>query len=34
MLSPEEVADTVKWVIEKPANIEIGDLGIWHPSER
>ena len=34
MLSPEEVANTVKWVIEQPAHIEVGDLGIWHPSER
>jgi len=34
MLTPEEVANTVKWVIEQPKHIEIGDLGIWHPFER
>jgi NAD(P)-dependent dehydrogenase (short-subunit alcohol dehydrogenase family) len=34
MLSPQEVANTVKWVIEQPKHIEVGDLGIWHPSER
>ena len=34
MLSPEDVANTVKWIIEQPKHIEIGDIGIWHPSER
>ena len=34
MLSPQEVANTVKWVIEQPKHIEVGDLGIWHPSEK
>ncbi len=34
MLSPTEVANIVKWVIEQPAHIEVGDLGVWHPSER
>lgn len=34
MLSPIDIANTVKWVIEQPKYIEVGDLGIWHPSER
>lgn len=34
MLSPEEVANTIKWIIEQPKHIEIGDLGIWHPYEK
>mgnify|MGYP001437818006 FL=1 len=34
MLSPEDVANTVKWIIEQPKHIEIGDIGVWHPSER
>ena len=34
MLSPEDVANTVKWIIEQPKHVEIGDVGLWHPSER
>jgi len=34
MLSPEDVANTVKWIIEQPKHVEIGDIGVWHPSER
>lgn len=34
MLTPEDVANTVKWIIDQPKHVEIGDIGIWHPSER
>ena len=34
MLTPDDVANTVKWIIEQPKHVEIGDIGIWHPTER
>lgn len=32
MLTPEEVADTVHWVITQPQHIEIGELSLWYKS--
>lgn len=32
MLSPEEVAQTVKYVIELPQHIEVGELSLWYKS--
>ena len=34
MLQPIDLANIIKWVVEQPKHIEIGDLGVWHPSER
>lgn len=32
MLSPKEVADTVKYTIELPQHIEVGELSLWYKS--
>lgn len=33
MINPEDVAEIVKWVLSLPKHIEIGELGVWHPTE-
>jgi len=29
MLFPEEIATMIKWCIDKPLNIEVGELSVW-----
>jgi NADP-dependent 3-hydroxy acid dehydrogenase YdfG len=29
MMTPEYIAGVIKWIIEQPIDIEIGEIGIW-----
>ena len=32
MLTPKEVAEAVKWTLQQPQHIEIGELSLWYKS--
>jgi short-subunit dehydrogenase len=34
MLTPSKVADTIKWCLDQPQDIEIGELSIWKTTLR